>query len=100
MRTEILDYDGPVLHHGLLLPQQGIAVLERLLGDRVEDADAVEVGRLGGPRDLLLRVLDRRRVRELNGRRETPEPFPGPVGDFEGEAHPTYSFNMSRGPGE
>lgn len=85
--TQVLDHDLPVLHDRLLLPQQGIAVLEGLLGDGVENADAVEVGGVGGPRDLLLRVLDRRRVRELNGRRETTEPLPGPVGDFEGEAH-------------
>ncbi len=86
-RTKVFDYDLAVLHHGLLFPYHGIAVLEGLLGDRVEDADAVEVGCLGRPGDFLLGELDGRVVREREGGRETLQALPGPIGEFEGESH-------------
>lgn len=56
--TEILDEDFPVLDHLDLLPDQGVLVLQGLLGHRVEDPDLVEVGDARGLGQLLLQVLD------------------------------------------
>ena len=57
----------------LLLPDQGVPVLQGLLGHRVEDANAVEVGNTGSLGQLLLDVLDVGIVWELNLGGKTPD---------------------------
>ena len=55
----------------LLLPDQGVSVLQGLLGDRIEYADAIEVGGAGGLGQLPLHVLNVGIVGKLDLGRKT-----------------------------
>lgn len=57
-RTKVLDLDFAGEEHGGLFDDAGLAVLERLFGGRVVEADAVEVFDAGGFGNLDLDVLN------------------------------------------
>lgn len=70
LRAEVLDEHLAGGGDILLVKDAGLAVLERLPGRRVEEADAVVVANLGRLGDELLEVLDSGLGRELDRRRE------------------------------
>ena len=85
-RTQVLDDQLGGLDHARLVPDEGPAVLEDLLGGRVEQADAVEVGeaRLAGDGDL--GVLDGGIVGQLDRRGQLLDGLFGrPVAELERE---------------
>lgn len=71
MRTEILDEHLASIRDSGKIGNASVAVLERLLGGRVEEADAVKVTDSGLLGDGTLHILDCRAGSELNTGRES-----------------------------
>ena len=85
-RTQVLDDQLGGRDHARLVADEGLAVLEDLLGGRVEQADAVVVGeaRLSGDGDL--GVLDGGIVGQVDRRRQLLDGLLGrPVAELERE---------------